>query len=242
MPFLILFAAVALLFFLAPGIDLAVTDLFWDPARGFFLNDAWWERVLYGSIPWVVGIAVLGSLAVLVPRLARRLPLGRGGRVAILLLAVMAIGPGLTVNAILKDHWGRARPRDVAEFGGERRFTAAPVIAHQCGRNCSFSAGHPSAAFALAALAYGFTDRRRRRTAFAAAIGFGTLVGLARIVEGGHFLSDVVYSGFIVTGLTLLLARPLLGPWHAGAPADGPEHGNATGPASRVAGGGPRIA
>ena len=72
------------------------------------------------------------------------------------------LGPGLVVNGILKEHWGRARPRDVTQFGGDRRFTPALVIADQCERNCSFSAGHPSAGFALAALAYASISRRRR--------------------------------------------------------------------------------
>ena len=34
----------------------------------------------------------------------------------------LAVGSGLITHAILKDHWGRPRPRQVIEFGGEQKF------------------------------------------------------------------------------------------------------------------------
>jgi len=210
--FLLFSGALALLFVLVPGIDLAFSGLFFEVGAGFTQNGAVWERVLYESIDWIVGATVVGSVGVLVVGLFRPGPIGRRGRVAALLLIVIALGPGLVVNGILKEHWGRARPRDVTEFGGDRRFTPAFVISDQCERNCSFTAGHPSAGFALAALGYAYVSRRRRWQVFAAATGFGLLVGLARVAAGGHFLSDVLFSGIIVIGLTILLGNHWIGP------------------------------
>ena len=210
--FLLFSGALALLFVLVPGIDLAFSGLFYEVGAGFTQNGALWERVLYESIDWIVGAAVVGSVCVLVVGLFRPGPIGRRGRVAALLLIVIALGPGLVVNGILKEHWGRARPRDVTEFGGDRRFTPAFVISDQCERNCSFTAGHPSAGFALAALGYAYVSRRRRWQVLAAATGFGLLVGLARVAAGGHFLSDVLFSGIIVIGLTVLLGSRWIGP------------------------------
>ena len=86
------------------------------------------------------------------------------------------------------------------------------MISDQCERNCSFTAGHPSAGFALAALGYAYVSRRRRWQVLAAATGFGLLVGLARVAAGGHFLSDVLFSGIIVIGLTVLLGSRWIGP------------------------------
>lgn len=210
--FLLFSGALALLFVLVPGIDLAFSGLFYEVGAGFTQNGALWERVLYESIDWIVGAAVVGSVCVLVVGLFRPGPIGRRGRVAALLLIVIALGPGLVVNGILKEHWGRARPRDVTEFGGDRRFTPAFVISDQCERNCSFTAGHPSAGFALAALGYAYVSRRRRWQVLAAATGFGLLVGLARVAAGGHFLSNVLFSGIIVIGLTVLLGSRWIGP------------------------------
>jgi lipid A 4'-phosphatase len=38
----------------------------------------------------------------------------------------------------------------------------------------------------------------RRRLLLAGVLGYGTLMGLARVVQGGHFASDVVWSGFLM--------------------------------------------
>ena len=208
---LLVSGALALLFVLVPDIDLAFSGLFYEVGAGFTQNGAPWERVLYESIDWIVGAAVVGSVGVLLVGAFRKGPFGRQGRVAALLLLVLALGPGLVVNGILKEYWGRARPRDVTEFGGERHFTPAFVISDQCERNCSFTAGHPSAGFALAALGYAYVSRRRRWSVIAAATGFGLLVGLARVAAGGHFLSDVLFSGIIVIGLTILLGNRWIG-------------------------------
>ena len=185
--------------------------LFYAPGAGFTQIGAPWERVLYKSVDWIVGAAVFASVGTLLVGVFRNGPVGRRGKVADLLLVVLAIGPGLIVNGILKEHWGRARPRDVVEFGGDHRFTPAIVISDQCERNCSFTAGHPSAGFALAALGYAYMSRRRRWAVFAAATGFGLLVGLARVAAGGHFLSDVLFSGFIVIGLAVWLGNRWIG-------------------------------
>jgi len=187
------------------------SELFYAPGAGFTQIGAPWERVLYESVDWIVGAAVVVSVGILLVGVLRNGPVGRRGKVAALLLVVLAVGPGLIVNGILKEHWGRARPRDVVEFGGDHRFTPAIVISDQCERNCSFTAGHPSAGFALAALGYAYVSRRRRWAVFAAATGFGLLVGLARVAVGGHFLSDVLFSGFIVVGLTVWLGNRWIG-------------------------------
>jgi lipid A 4'-phosphatase len=138
-------------------------------------------------------------------------------RAIIFLLATLAVGPGLVVNAVFKDHWGRARPRDVAEYGGTREFTPAFVVSDECDANCSFVSGHASIPFAFAAL--GLVWRRRRRLIYGGAAVFGGLVGLGRIAQGAHFLSDVIFSGILVFAVAYLLARyvfRLAGPSGAG--------------------------
>ena len=117
----------------------------------------------------------------------------------------MALGPGLLANVVLKDHWGRARPTQIEAFGGTRQFTPAPLPASQCTRNCSFVSGHAALGFSLVGFAFLLPTARWRRRAIAATLGFGALIGLVRIVQGGHFLSDVVYAGLLVYGTTALL-------------------------------------
>src|SRR5439155_25070753 len=123
----------------------------------------------------------------------------------VFLVVSMAVAPGLLANTTLKDHWGRARPVQIEAFGGSHRFTPAPLPAAECDGNCSFVSGHAALGFALVAFALLLPPGRTRRTWIAVAIGFGALVGLGRIAQGAHFLSDVVFAGLVVYGTSALL-------------------------------------
>lgn len=124
----------------------------------------------------------------------------------------MAVKPvvysGLLLNTVLRDHWGRARPSHIVAFSGRKTFTPALFISDQCDRNCSFVCGHAAMAFTPMALAF-VLRRRQRRLALAVGLGFGGLVGVVRIIEGGHVLSDVLFAGLLVYGVAWGLAAVL---------------------------------
>ena len=130
---------------------------------------------------------------------------GAGARACTLLLA-LALGPGLVVNVVFKDHWGRARPAQIAAFGGTQRFTPPFVPSDQCATNCSFPAGDPAMGFVLVAAAF-LARPRRRRAAAAGALGLGAVLGIVRMAQGGHFFSDVLASGFLVFATSWALYR-----------------------------------
>jgi lipid A 4'-phosphatase len=199
------------LFWFAPGIDLFVSSLFYDPQHGFSLAASPPIRLVTASIRWITwAILLTACIGAVWLRLSGR-PFWRFDRNALIfLVAALAIGPGILVNTGLKDHWGRARPYQVEEFGGTRQFTPAPMIAEQCTRNCSFVSGHAAVGFCLVAFAFLLPAGRRRDIAIAAALAFGALIGLGRIVAGHHFLSDVVDAGLVVLGATWLLYRWLV--------------------------------
>lgn len=148
-----------------------------------------------------------GLIALLVVwAVRRRPPLGVSARGVLLFLLTLGLGWGLLVNEVSKNHSGRARPRNVAEFGGDRVFTPAFVPADQCERNCSFVSGHTAfvfSGFALALLA------RRRTAAILAVSAAGALAGVARMMQGAHYLSDVVFSGVFMFAVAWLLHRAL---------------------------------
>ena len=198
----------AVVFTAYPGIDLWMSGLFFRPESGFFLKDSWWAVAIYESIPITAIVVGVGSLLVLILNLVRKRQAGPlSNRFLIFTLVALAVGPGLVVNAGFKDHWGRARPRDVTEFSGQKHFTPALQPTDQCERNCSFVAGHPSVVFWLAALGFAAASRRRRNRIFVAAATLGLVAGFGRIVQGGHFLSDVVFSGLAVFAVVWALAK-----------------------------------
>ncbi|OYW12825.1 MAG: hypothetical protein B7Z55_17950, partial [Planctomycetales bacterium 12-60-4] len=45
-------------------------------------------------------------------------------RAGLFLMLVFAVGPGLIINTAFKQHWGRPRPHQLAQFGGEHEFAA----------------------------------------------------------------------------------------------------------------------
>lgn len=44
-----------------------------------------------------------------------------------------------------------------------------------------------------------------RMPVFVAGLALGALMGIARMAEGAHFLSDIVFAGLIVVGLNVWL-------------------------------------
>lgn len=200
-----------LVFVIFPQVDLGVSALFHDPATQRFLAEGPLLNLIRKGLPPVL-YAVLVFLVLLwlgdrlVPGVRTGWPNGR--HVGFLLLS-LALGPGLIVNGVLKEFWGRARPGDIAAFGGEGHYTPPFMIADQCATNCSFVSGHAAIGFWVVAFAL-LAPARWRRAAVIVALLFGAVVGGARVVVGAHFLSDVVFAGIIVVTLTVWLHRQLL--------------------------------
>ncbi len=199
--------ALAGLFLAFPGLDLLAAGLFHDPLRGFAGRGVpllEWLHDQVGVLAWSACLALLAGLA-LASRSARAATWLPRRRVMAYLALVLLLGPGLTVNVLFKDQWGRARPSQVTEFGGDGRFTPAWVVSDQCHHNCSFVCGDASVGFSL--LAGAFLARRRRWFVLGLLAGGG--LGLMRMAQGGHFLSDVVFSFYAVLAVAWLLHRLL---------------------------------
>ncbi len=195
------FATCSLLFIAVPAIDIEVSRLFFH--RGAFESQSWWQTLMREGMAWYLGISLASVVGVYVyNRLHKKKVCGLDGRRVVYLFLVLIIGAGLIVNVILKDNFGRARPRDIAEFGGVHEFTPPFVIADACRKNCSFASGEGAGGFFALALASALT---RRRAALAAAFGFGVVVSLSRIASGAHFLSDTVVSFFVMLTLADVL-------------------------------------
>ncbi len=124
---------------------------------------------------------------------------------AMMMVFCLAVGPGILVNLVFKDNWGRPRPREVLEFGGREAFLQ-PWQPGKRGEGKSFPCGHCSIAFYLA-VPFLFLKRRHAYAAWAfliAGLVLGSLTGLARMMAGGHFLSDVLWSWGLVWFSALL--------------------------------------
>lgn len=212
--YLALLATAAALFALFPGIDLVVSGWFYRPGAGWELGYARGFALVREAVPFMIG----GAMAVAVLLYAVNLMRGTDllqlrGRGLLFVTLALLLGPGLLANVVLKDHWGRARPAHVTEFGGASAFTPALIPSTACDHNCAFVAGDAAAGYFL--LAFALLARRHRAAAIAGALAIGTGLGVVRVIQGGHFLSDVVFAGLFVGGLTWLLHRAIMteAPW-----------------------------
>jgi lipid A 4'-phosphatase len=194
---------------LATVILFAVTDLDITTVRWFYhqklaypwpaVNTLLWS-ILYWSAPWVTGSLAIAGAALLVAGVVRK-SARRLRWYGLFILLCVILGPGLIVNVVLKDHWGRPRPRQIVEFGGQLHYVQ-PLLPSGL-RGKSFACGHCSVGY-LYGIGWWLWRRRRPRAAsasLATGLVFGTLLGFGRMAAGAHFLSDAVWSALIAYGV-----------------------------------------
>ena len=191
-----------------PDIDITVSSWFFDPAITFFpaRDLAWaewvrrdWPFTVFGFMAACVGLWAWGALT-------KRPIFGLTDMTTLYLALSLTIGPGLLVNLVLKDNWGRPRPATITQFGGALDYRPPVLPGGPCPKNCAFPSGHASLGFWLAAPA-SLARPRWRRKIVAGAILIGLGIGVIRIAQGGHFLSDVLYAGLITLATTHILYR-----------------------------------
>jgi lipid A 4'-phosphatase len=208
-------AIVGVVFGVRPELDLALSAPFYQPGDlGFWARvDPAWLRVRWVGIwaPTVLAIAVgLVLIAkLLLPRRRMLMP----ARAVVLMLATLALAPGLLTNVILKENWGRPRPIDVAQFKGHEHFRPWWDPRGDCPKNCSFVAGEPSGAMWMLSAA-AVAPPPVQAIAYAVSLAFFAVIGVARLVAGGHFFSDIVFAG-VFTFLVILAVHGLLYRWRA---------------------------
>jgi membrane-associated PAP2 superfamily phosphatase len=199
-----------LFFVLAPGIDLAVSRLFYEPAKSFIGRQSSIVEFVRDSglaIEW--GLAISVSLSMLTKVVSPQSRLLVRPRSIVFVLATFALGPGLIVNGVLKTYWGRARPREILEFGGGSTFSPAWFPSDQCVGNCSFVSGEAASAFFLVTVVF-LVARDWRPAAALFAIAIAGVISLARIAGGAHFLSDVLIAWLVVLLVIAVLNQLVL--------------------------------
>jgi len=196
-----------LLFTLWPTLDLQFSLAFFDmPSATFTANNIPWVHAVYVATPWVGRAAFvllcLGLLYLKIRPQAQRLGLQR----RLLAWVLMAIvGLGVVVDWGLKNNVGRPRPEQLQLFGADKPFVPAFQWSTHCDVNCSFVSGHAASGFSL--MAWGMWAGWQRRQKFLLmGMVAGAAIGAVRVAQGGHFVSDVVFSGWAVW-LTYLLIR-----------------------------------
>lgn len=209
---LIAFAVFATLFSAVPELDLIVARQFYSAGHGFVGQTAVIE-VLRSLFKLLYVLACALAITGLVASLAGQATLRGFSRAKWLFLVLcLSVGPGLVCNLALKDGWGRARPSQIVAFGGNKAFTPALMPAAECKSNCSFTCGEASSIFMLF-FALSLVFRRHAARLLAGGVIAGSLAGLIRMAQGGHFLSDVIFAGISMALVAVLLYQLLYAGW-----------------------------
>lgn len=164
-----------------------------ESTKTFYGEEALWCRIIYHAVPIITVILILMPLIWLFKERHNNQMYRIIIRFGLIVYLSLSIGPGLIVNVVLKNHWGRPRPYQVLRDKAEYSPFWVPHFSHRSDN--SFPGGHASIGFFLGIplLALG----QRKAALFVSLIG-GIVVGGVRILQGGHYLSDVVFSGIFV--------------------------------------------
>lgn len=188
------FLFLAVLFVTVPSIDLAVSGLFYDRNTGQWVanNNAVGDAIygIFRYLPFfLVPVLLLTVISGFVP----------GGidkslrKIWVFLLVTLLAGPGILVHSVFKEGFDRARPKNVEQFDGHKTFTPAFVISDTCTKGCnSFVSGHAAMGFWFMTLGWALGRRW-----FWSGVAIGVVLSISRITQGGHFLSDTLFAGYL---------------------------------------------
>jgi len=195
---LLFFAAIA---YFTPELDLAISGYFYDSKLGIFPGGEVYEAIRFWAVIPAMFTAVAATLflglSYFIPRWKQWRPY------ALLLILPMVLGAGIITHSMLKDHWGRPRPRQIENFGGENAYRPfyKPNITWEVQPFKSFPCGHCTMGFYFFAVAL-LGRRLGSRPLFAVGMTLAFLLGIAlsvtRIAQGGHFFSDTIATALIM--------------------------------------------
>jgi|SaaInlStandDraft_3_1057020.scaffolds.fasta_scaffold28611_2 lipid A 4'-phosphatase len=194
------------------AIDLTFAGFFYDTATETFPNTIFlkliYQLAIFPTLFLCIWAGVVFCGSFLAPQYRRY------RAVAVSLLLVLILGSGIIINGVLKEHWGRPRPKQTELFGGKHTYRPVykPDFSYKAEPRRSFPSGHSSMGFfffiaCLLSRRYG--RKKRFILSLSAVIILGGLLSYARIAQGGHYFSDVVVSA-LVMWLTALFVENLV--------------------------------
>ena len=188
-------------------LDRVVTDLFFDIQQQKFLlkHHPFLTDWMHVGLKWLMVMIAIGCLLLSLAsyKLTKLQPYRRP-----FLWVFVGMVVSTAAVAILKHYNQHACPWDLTIYGGDlpffELFAVAPSTV-ESGR--CFPAGHPSGGFALMAFYFAFMRIKPRFSSSMLIVGLlaGLVMGIAQVMRGAHFLSHIIWSGWVVWMMLLIL-------------------------------------
>jgi lipid A 4'-phosphatase len=217
--------SLSLLFICNPEVDLAVSRLFFSEEHGKFLLAKNSILSVVAKLAFILAALVLSinTLSIINRFFKTRSFNFQLYKKEIFVILVFIMGSIFLIQGFVKPYFGRARPHKIHEFGGKLEFSPAFTVSKQCRAthspvvlhklfnlrfsNCSFVSFHTSLGFVL--ISYAMIVSHKRRFFMIIASSFTVLFMITRVLQGKHFLSDVIFSAcmmlILMNVLSLLL-------------------------------------
>jgi lipid A 4'-phosphatase len=181
-------------------IDLNASYLFYS--NSFIYKNSFFVLLVYKSVPVITYLISLFLVSYLIHvtykvYFKNQISYKNEIKSTFYIIICLILGQLIIVNGVLKSHYGRARPREIKEFGGTKQFESFLTYNKQCNKNCSFPSGHVAMASSLIAFAF-IANQKNYYKIFALVFLYASMVSLGRIMQGGHFLSDTI-AAFLIT-------------------------------------------
>jgi lipid A 4'-phosphatase len=194
---LIFMSTISIILAVAPAFDIFFSNIFYFGENQFLMQSYYATTIFFRKI--VLGFILIYIL--IIPLVSILFPLHQlyfgyhfKKQTIIYIWFSLIFVLLIIINLLLKNMWGRVRPNEILELGGKDYFTPWYQISNQCLSNCSFVSGDAAVGFSLVV----FYFIVKKEAYLWLSVFLGSIVGLIRIMEGGHYLSDVIFSGLIV--------------------------------------------
>lgn len=188
-------------------LDRVLTDIFFDIHQQKFLlkHHPFLTDWMHVGLKWLMVIIAVASLLLSFAsyKLTKLQPYRRS-----FLWVFVGMVVSTAAVAILKHYSQHACPWSLTIYGGDspffELFSVAPS-SMESGR--CFPAGHPSGGFALMAFYFAFMHSKPRFSTRMLILGLsaGLVMGIAQVMRGAHFLSHIIWSGWVVWVALLIL-------------------------------------
>lgn len=189
--------------FWVSNLDIAFSSLFYNKETGWYLFNDRMVNFLYkyGTYP-AIFFSIFSILVITFRRFFKNKENLK--KTAVVFLITLIFAPGIIINVLLKSYSGRPRPREIVEFTGKWEYRKVLQIG-QPGRGYSFPCGHCSMGFIFCSIYFVIRNKRKFLANITLWFGlaYGVIIGLTRISQGAHFLSDVIWSG----GITIIVSE-----------------------------------
>jgi len=206
---IIVLISFAILLTIGPSFDIFFSSLFYRGDNQFFLQSYYSITIFFRDIL----LPIILVYVLVLPIISTAIPINKiyfnykfSIKKILFVWITLIINLILIINLFFKNIWGRPRPGDILELGGKDVFSPWYQISDACTSNCSFVSGDAGVGFSLIVL---YFLSNNLKYAYLSII-FGFILGMVRIAEGGHFLSDVIFSAIIVFFFSFIIKKYFL--------------------------------